>query len=94
MPVALSELFSLKGRVAVITGGAGLLGIKHAEIIAEAGGTPVLIDLSVANPAMRAEAISNNSISLLSVLWAMSLTWRKSRACGTPFSGISSALIF
>jgi NAD(P)-dependent dehydrogenase (short-subunit alcohol dehydrogenase family) len=58
MPATLNELFSLKGRVALITGGAGLLGVKHAEIIAEAGGTPVLIDLPVANPAARAEAIS------------------------------------
>jgi NAD(P)-dependent dehydrogenase (short-subunit alcohol dehydrogenase family) len=58
MPATLSELFGLHERVAVITGGAGLLGTKHAEIIAEAGGTPVLIDLPAANPAARAEAIS------------------------------------
>jgi NAD(P)-dependent dehydrogenase (short-subunit alcohol dehydrogenase family) len=58
MRLAVSELFGLKGRVAVITGGAGLLGTKHAEIIAAAGGTPVLIDLAAANPAARAEAIS------------------------------------
>ncbi len=53
------SVFSLTGRVAVITGGAGFLGIKHAEIIAEAGGIPVLIDLPVARPDARAEAISN-----------------------------------
>ena len=56
--MSINELFSLKGRVAVITGGAGLLGTKHGEIIAEAGGIPVLIDLAIANPAARAEAIS------------------------------------
>jgi NAD(P)-dependent dehydrogenase (short-subunit alcohol dehydrogenase family) len=58
MSVTLSELFSLKERVAVITGGAGLLGTKHAEAIAEAGGNPVLIDLAAANPSARADAIS------------------------------------
>ncbi len=39
------EKFSLKKRVAIITGGAGLLGTKHAEAIAEAGGCPILWDI-------------------------------------------------
>lgn len=38
--------FDLSGRVAMITGGAGLLGVKHAEAIAAAGGTPVLLDIA------------------------------------------------
>jgi NAD(P)-dependent dehydrogenase (short-subunit alcohol dehydrogenase family) len=52
------QLFDLSGRVAVITGGAGLLGMKHAEIIAEAGGVPVLLDLSQACPEERALGLS------------------------------------
>lgn len=39
-------LFDLSGRVAIITGGAGLLGGKHADAIASAGGIPVLVDLA------------------------------------------------
>src|SRR5712691_5111292 len=39
-------LFDLTGRVAVITGGAGLLGKQHAAAIASAGGTVVLADIS------------------------------------------------
>jgi NAD(P)-dependent dehydrogenase (short-subunit alcohol dehydrogenase family) len=38
--------FDLTDRVAAITGGAGLLGVEHAEAIAELGGTPVLIDIN------------------------------------------------
>src|ERR1019366_7981456 len=51
-------LFNLTGRVAVITGGAGLLGTKHAEIIAAAGGSPVLLDLPQAKPKAAATAIA------------------------------------
>lgn len=40
------NLFDLTGKVAIITGGAGLLGEKHAEAIAEFGGIPVLADLN------------------------------------------------
>ena len=34
----ITSIFDLSGKVAVITGGAGMLGQMHAEIIAEAGG--------------------------------------------------------
>ena len=32
----INQLFDLSGRVAIITGGAGLLGVQHAEAIADA----------------------------------------------------------
>lgn len=39
------NVFSLDRKIAIITGGGGLLGVKHAEAIAEMGGVPVLLDL-------------------------------------------------
>jgi NAD(P)-dependent dehydrogenase (short-subunit alcohol dehydrogenase family) len=49
----MTELFNLAGRVAVITGGAGLLGMKHAEVIAMQGGSPVLVDIADASAQAR-----------------------------------------
>lgn len=52
------QLFDLTGRVAVITGGAGLLGTRHAEAIAEMGGIPVLVDIAGEQAEQRAAEIS------------------------------------
>ena len=38
-------MFELNNKIVIITGGAGTLGIKHAEAIAEFGGVPIIIDL-------------------------------------------------
>jgi NAD(P)-dependent dehydrogenase (short-subunit alcohol dehydrogenase family) len=54
----LRTLFDLAGRVAVVTGGAGLLGLRHAQAIAEMGGIPVLFDLDGARAEARAEDIA------------------------------------
>lgn len=48
------SLFDLSGRVAVITGGAGLLGYHHGAILAEAGAHVVVLDLAGALPELRA----------------------------------------
>ena len=50
--------FDLTGRVAVITGGAGLLGMRHAEAVAEMGGVPVLVDLEGEGAQARAAEIA------------------------------------
>jgi NAD(P)-dependent dehydrogenase (short-subunit alcohol dehydrogenase family) len=48
----------LDGRVAIITGGAGLLGVQHAHVIAEAGGVPVLWDIQSTATVERAREIA------------------------------------
>jgi NAD(P)-dependent dehydrogenase (short-subunit alcohol dehydrogenase family) len=47
-PPTISSLFDLRGKVAVITGGAGLLGYQHAAAIFACGGIPVLLDIDPA----------------------------------------------
>lgn len=54
---SVDSLFRLDGRVAVITGGAGLLGYQHAATIAGLGGIPVLLDIN-------AEALACNAARL------------------------------
>jgi NAD(P)-dependent dehydrogenase (short-subunit alcohol dehydrogenase family) len=53
-----TNLFDLTGRVAIVTGGAGLLGYQHGAILAAAGAHVVLLDLRVANPQLRAEQLT------------------------------------
>ncbi len=57
LPNRAQTLFDLTGRVAIVTGGAGLLGYHHGAILAAAGANVVLLDLPVANPALRAEQL-------------------------------------
>jgi NAD(P)-dependent dehydrogenase (short-subunit alcohol dehydrogenase family) len=53
------DLFDLTGRVAIITGGAGMLGTRFAETIAELGGHPVLFDVNSAALANAERAITS-----------------------------------
>lgn len=50
----IQSLFDLTGRVAIVTGGSGLMGGHHATILAEAGAHVVLLDLDKTNPDSRA----------------------------------------
>lgn len=40
------DRFRIDGKIAIITGGAGLIGFKHAEAVIEGGGIPVLLDIN------------------------------------------------
>lgn len=49
--------FSISDEVVVITGGAGLLGVRHAEAVAEIGGIPVIVDVDKENGLLAEERI-------------------------------------
>jgi NAD(P)-dependent dehydrogenase (short-subunit alcohol dehydrogenase family) len=53
------DRYDITGRVALITGGAGLLGVKHAEAIAEIGGLAVLLDVDEKKAETEAAAIKD-----------------------------------
>lgn len=55
----IDDLFDLTGRVAVVTGGAGLLGFYHSAILASAGAHVVLLDLPQARPSIRANELAS-----------------------------------
>lgn len=58
-PSRAHSLFDLSGRVAIITGGAGLLGYQHGSILAAAGANVVLLDLVAANPGLRSSQLQD-----------------------------------
>lgn len=57
----LTRMFDLHGRVAVITGGGGLLGYQHAVTIAELGGQPVLLDINAEGLAINAARLAEET---------------------------------
>jgi len=53
------DKYKLEGKIAIITGGAGLLGVKHAEVIAEAKGIPILWDIDLESAQIKSQEISD-----------------------------------
>ena len=60
--------FDLTGRVAVITGGGGMLGFQHAAAVAELGAVPVLLDI-------RPEGLQRNAELLAEEFGVTALTF-------------------
>lgn len=60
----ISSPFSLHGRVAVITGGAGLLGIQHARAIDWAGGVPVIADVDTRLVRRAVSAVGGRAVGI------------------------------
>jgi NAD(P)-dependent dehydrogenase (short-subunit alcohol dehydrogenase family) len=55
----MKDVFNITGRVAIITGGSGLLGGQHAEAVAERGAIPVLVDIDGERARGRAAAVAS-----------------------------------
>jgi NAD(P)-dependent dehydrogenase (short-subunit alcohol dehydrogenase family) len=80
------DLFELDGRVAVITGGAGLLGVQHAGAIAAAGGIPVLLDVSPERAeAAAAEVRERYGVAASHIVADITLAEGVRAACGETF---------
>ena len=53
------DRFDLSDRVAIITGGGGFFGVKHAEAIAEMGAVPVLLDVDLERAEANASEVAD-----------------------------------
>jgi NAD(P)-dependent dehydrogenase (short-subunit alcohol dehydrogenase family) len=61
MKRTLTDVFDLTGKVAIITGGAGLLGVKHTEALIEAGASCILADINGIHTSRVAERIAREN---------------------------------
>jgi len=69
----LSNLFTLEGKIIVITGANGLLGQKHAEVVAAYGGNPILLDLSITDLEILSDKL-NQKYSVKSAVFMVDIT--------------------
>ena len=63
----IQEKFDLTGRVAVVTGGVGLLGAEFCRTLAEAGATVAVVDLNESASQAVAESLTNSGYQSLAV---------------------------
>ena len=65
--MTIQQKFDLTGRVAVVTGGVGLLGTEFCKTLAEAGAAVVVVDLNVSASQAVADSLTNGGYKALAV---------------------------
>ncbi|NUQ85170.1 MAG: SDR family oxidoreductase [Anaerolineales bacterium] len=63
----IQKKFDLTGRVAVVTGGAGLLGVEFCKTLAEAGAAVAVVDLNPASANGTADTLTKNGYKALAI---------------------------
>jgi NAD(P)-dependent dehydrogenase (short-subunit alcohol dehydrogenase family) len=63
----IQEKFDLSGRVAVVTGGVGLLGTEFCRTLAEAGATIAVVDLNASASQAVADSLANSGYKALAL---------------------------
>ncbi|MDL1912468.1 SDR family oxidoreductase [Chloroflexi bacterium CFX6] len=65
--MTIQKKFDLTGRVAVVTGGAGLLGVEFCRTLAEAGAAVAVVDLNPASANGTADTLAKNGYKSLAL---------------------------
>ena len=65
--MTIQEKFDLTGRVAVVTGGVGLLGTEFCRTLAEAGAAVAVLDLSVSSSKATADTLAKSGYQALGI---------------------------
>lgn len=71
----MKNIFDISNKVALITGGAGLLGIQFAKVLAEYGATVILSDFSLDECEKKVQELSNDKILAMKLDVTSSSDW-------------------
>ena len=65
--MTIQDKFKLDGRVAIVTGGVGLLGTEFCRTLAEAGASVAVLDLNAASSSATADSLTKNGYNALGI---------------------------